>query len=198
MNAAKTNHISLSFDAISENEAFARMTAAMFMAQLNPTLDDVEDVKTAVSEAVTNAIIHGYEMGDDNISSNQADHQAAEEKSCPQVHMNCSYIGRELYIEISDSGVGIQDVAKAMEPLYTSKPQLDRSGMGFSFILYFSLIIAIFLASSRIFRLICTIPSSRRKRCISPIINGTAYVEKAKPLLSSNRCAAFVSPTAPI
>ena len=108
MNAAKTNHISLSFDAISENEAFARMTAAMFMAQLNPTLDDVEDVKTAVSEA-------------------------AEEKSCPQVHMNCSYIGRELYIEISDSGVGIQDVAKAMEPLYTSKPQLDRSGMGFSF-----------------------------------------------------------------
>ena len=116
MNAAKTNHISLSFDAISENEAFARMTAAMFMAQLNPTLDDVEDVKTAVSEAVTNAIIHGYEMGDDNISSNQADHQAAEEKSCPQVHMNCSYIGRELYIEISDSGVGIQDVAKAMEP----------------------------------------------------------------------------------
>ena len=126
MNAAKTNHISLSFDAISENEAFARMTAAMFMAQLNPTLDDVEDVKTAVSEAGTNAIIHGYEMG-------QADHQAAEEKSCPQVHMNCSYIGRELYIEISDSGVGIQDVAKAMEPLYTSKPQLDRSGMGFSF-----------------------------------------------------------------
>ena len=112
MNAAKTNHISLSFDAISENEAFARMTAAMFMAQLNPTLDDVEDVKTAVSEAVTNAIIHGYEMGDDNISSGQADHQAAEEKSCPQVHMNCSYIGRELYIEISDSGVGIQDVAK--------------------------------------------------------------------------------------
>ena len=53
-------------------------------------------------------------MGDDNISSGQADHQAAEEKSCPQVHMNCSYIGRELYIEISDSGVGIQDVAKAM------------------------------------------------------------------------------------
>lgn len=129
MNATKTNHVSLSFDAISENEAFARMTAAMFMAQLNPTLDDVEDVKTAVSEAVTNAIIHGYEMGDDNISSSQA----AEEKSCPQVHMNCSYIGRELYIEISDSGVGIQDVAKAMEPLYTSKPQLDRSGMGFSF-----------------------------------------------------------------
>lgn len=83
MNAAKTNHISLSFDAISENVAFARMTAAMFMAQLNPTLDDVEDVKTAVSEAVTNAIIHGYEMGDDNISSGKADHQAAEASDKP-------------------------------------------------------------------------------------------------------------------
>ena len=87
MNATKTNHISLSFDAISENEAFARMTAAMFMAQLNPTLDDVEDVKTAVSEAVTNAIIHGYEMGDDNISSGQA----VEEKICPQVHICLLY-----------------------------------------------------------------------------------------------------------
>ena len=63
MNAAKTNHISLSFDAISENEAFARMTAAMFMAQLNPTLDDVEDVKTAVSEAGAKAIFPGYEGG---------------------------------------------------------------------------------------------------------------------------------------
>ena len=80
MNATKTNHISLSFDAISENEAFARMTAAMFMAQLNPTLDDVEDVKTAVSEAVTNAIIHGYEMGEESILSGQANYQAAEEK----------------------------------------------------------------------------------------------------------------------
>ena len=114
MNAAKTNHISLSFDAISENEAFARMTAAMFMAQLNPTLDDVEDVKTAVSEAGTNAIIHGYEMGDDNIPSGQADHQAAEEKSCPQVHMNCSYIGRErslagesIYIILIDTAVAL-------------------------------------------------------------------------------------------
>ena len=73
-----------------------------------------------MSEAVTNAIIHGYEDGDDNIPSGQITRQQ-KKKSCPQVHMNCSYIGRELYIEISDSGVGIQDVAKAMEPLYTSK-----------------------------------------------------------------------------
>lgn len=129
----RKNEMYMSFLADSVNESLARITVAAFAMELNPTMEEIEDIRTSVSEAVTNAIIHGYEMGDDNISSGQADHQAAEEKSCPQVHMNCSYIGRELYIEISDSGVGIQDVAKAMEPLYTSKPQLDRSGMGFSF-----------------------------------------------------------------
>lgn len=129
----RKNEMYMSFFADSVNESLARITVAAFAMELNPTMEEIEDIRTSVSEAVTNAIIHGYEMGDDNISSGQADHQAAEEKSCPQVHMNCSYIGRELYIEISDSGVGIQDVAKAMEPLYTSKPQLDRSGMGFSF-----------------------------------------------------------------
>lgn len=129
----RKNEMYMSFLADSVNESLARITVAAFAMELNPTMEEIEDIRTSVSEAVTNAIIHGYEMGDDNISSSQADQQAAEEKSCPQVHMNCSYIGRELYIEISDSGVGIQDVAKAMEPLYTSKPQLDRSGMGFSF-----------------------------------------------------------------
>ena len=129
----RKNEMYMSLLADSVNESLARITVASFAMELNPTMEEIEDIRTSVSEAVTNAIIHGYEMGDDNISSGQADHQAAEEKSCPQVHMNCSYIGRELYIEISDSGVGIQDVAKAMEPLYTSKPQLDRSGMGFSF-----------------------------------------------------------------
>lgn len=129
----RKNEMYMSFLADSVNESLARITVAAFAMELNPTMEEIEDIRTSVSEAVTNAIIHGYEMGDDNISSGQAGHQAAEEKSCPQVHMNCSYIGRELYIEISDSGVGIQDVAKAMEPLYTSKPQLDRSGMGFSF-----------------------------------------------------------------
>lgn len=129
----RKNEMYMSFLADSVNESLARITVAAFAMELNPTMEEIEDIRTSVSEAVTNAIIHGYEMGDDNISSGPADHQAAEEKSCPQVHMNCSYIGRELYIEISDSGVGIQDVAKAMEPLYTSKPQLDRSGMGFSF-----------------------------------------------------------------
>lgn len=115
MNAAKTNHISLSFDAISENEAFARMTAAMFMAQLNPTLDDVEDVKTAVSEAVTNAIIHGYE----------------EKEGMVEIH--CVLLDRLLHIEIKDNGKGIPDVEKAKQPFYTTKPECERSGMGFAF-----------------------------------------------------------------
>lgn len=148
------NHISLSFDAISENEAFARMTVAFFMAQLNPTIDQVEDVKTAVSEAVTNAIIHGYEVFEDEavIQHELCTHECIDKpqnheihetetnmknsinnSTKKQVHMKCKYHGRELYVEISDDGVGIKDVAKAMEPLYTSKPQLDRSGMGFSF-----------------------------------------------------------------
>lgn len=115
MNAVKTNHISLSFDAISENEAFARMTAAMFMAQLNPTLDDVEDVKTAVSEAVTNAIIHGYE----------------EKEGMVEIH--CVLLDRLLHIEIKDNGKGIPDVEKAKQPFYTTKPECERSGMGFAF-----------------------------------------------------------------
>lgn len=115
MNAAKTNHISLSFDAISENEAFARMTAAMFMAQLNPTLDEVEDVKTAVSEAVTNAIIHGYE----------------EKEGMVEIH--CVLLDRLLHIEIKDNGKGIPDVEKAKQPFYTTKPECERSGMGFAF-----------------------------------------------------------------
>lgn len=115
MNVAKTNHISLSFDAISENEAFARMTAAMFMAQLNPTLDDVEDVKTAVSEAVTNAIIHGYE----------------EKEGMVEIH--CVLLDRLLHIEIKDNGKGIPDVEKAKQPFYTTKPECERSGMGFAF-----------------------------------------------------------------
>lgn len=148
------NHISLSFDAISENEAFARMTVAFFMAQLNPTIDQVEDVKTAVSEAVTNAIIHGYKVIEDEafIQHELCTHECIDKpqnheipetetnmknstnnSTKNQVHMKCKYQGRELYVEISDDGVGIQDVEKAMEPLYTSKPQLDRSGMGFSF-----------------------------------------------------------------
>lgn len=112
------NHMELSFDAVSVNEAFSRTAVAMFMAQLDPTLEQIDDVKTAVSEAVTNAIIHGYN----------------EDETEKQVKMKCMYDeNRILTIKIIDEGIGIKNIDKAMQPLYTSKPQMERSGMGFSF-----------------------------------------------------------------
>ena len=110
-----TNEMKLEFDSRSANEAFARVTVASFMTQLNPTLEEVSDVKTAVSEAVTNAIIHGYE------------------NHVNKVRIYAGIEGRTLHLEISDRGVGIPEVKKAMEPLYTTRPELERSGMGFSF-----------------------------------------------------------------
>ena len=110
-----TNEMKLEFDSRSSNEAFARVTVASFMTQLNPTLEEVSDVKTAVSEAVTNAIIHGYE------------------NHVNKVKIYAGIEGRTLHLEISDRGVGIPDVKKAMEPLFTTRPELERSGMGFSF-----------------------------------------------------------------
>ena len=110
-----TNEMKLEFDSRSANEAFARVTVASFMTQLNPTLEEVSDVKTAVSEAVTNAIIHGYE------------------NHVNKVQIYAGIEERTLHLEISDRGVGIPDVKKAMEPLYTTRPELERSGMGFSF-----------------------------------------------------------------
>lgn len=109
------NQMKLEFDSISENEAFARVTVAAFLTQADPTLEEVADVKTAVSEAVTNAIIHGYE-GEVHTVTLQA---KLEE--------------RVLEVEILDQGVGIPDVEKAMEPMYTTRPELERSGMGFLF-----------------------------------------------------------------
>lgn len=111
-----TNEMKLELKAISENESFARMVVAAFATSLNPTLEELGDLKTAVSEAVTNSIIHGYE------GKNQG------------IIKMCGYIqGKTLQITIEDYGVGISDVNQAMIPLYTSKPELERSGMGFSF-----------------------------------------------------------------
>ncbi len=110
-----TNEMQLTFDSRSSNESFARVTVAAFMTALNPTVEEVSDVKTAVSEAVTNAIIHGYQGEVHNI------------------YIRCRTQGRALSIEIEDKGTGIEDVQAAMEPLFTTKPDMDRSGMGFSF-----------------------------------------------------------------
>ena len=110
-----TNEMQLIFDSRSSNESFARVTVAAFMTSLNPTVEEVSDVKTAVSEAVTNAIIHGYENGPGKIK------------------IRATVKERAIYIEISDHGVGIPDVKQAMEPLFTTKPDEERSGMGFSF-----------------------------------------------------------------
>ncbi len=113
-----TNEMRIEFAAVSDNESFARMAIAAFVTPLNPTLEELSDVKTAISEAVTNSIIHGYE-----------NRGSLEDKVC----MNCRLKGDVLEVEITDQGVGIEDIKMAMEPLYTSRPELDRSGMGFAF-----------------------------------------------------------------
>ena len=113
-----TNEMCLEFAAVSDNEAFARMAVSAFIAPLNPTLEELSDVKTAVSEAVTNAIIHGY-----------------GNRGCvtDRVQMNCELKGSILEVEIIDRGVGMEDVDRAMEPLFTTRPEWERSGMGFAF-----------------------------------------------------------------
>ena len=118
------NEMQITFDAVSVNEAFARVAVAAFVAPLNPTMEEVSDIKTAVSEAVTNAIIHGYDAEFMKEGNGQ---------SPDKVYLNCMIEDDVLYVEVKDKGKGIADVEQAMEPLYTSKPEMDRSGMGFAF-----------------------------------------------------------------
>lgn len=113
MNSA--NEMNVEFDSIAKNESFARVIVASFITSTNPTLEEVSDIKTAVSEAVTNAIIHGYE--------------SKQGKICIRTVVK----DRSVYIEVIDRGVGIRDIKQAMEPLFTTKPEEERSGMGFSF-----------------------------------------------------------------
>lgn len=110
-----TNEMELIFDSRSENEGFARVAVAAFMTQLNPTLEEVADVKTAVSEAVTNAVIHGYRQ------------------EVHKIWIRCRMNRHALEIEVRDQGQGIENIEKAMQPMYTTRPELDRSGMGFAF-----------------------------------------------------------------
>lgn len=110
----KINEMQLKFLSKSNNESFSRATVAAFASQMDPTLEEITDIKTAISEAVTNAIIHGYEDG------------------LGYIEVSASIYPQKLVIEISDKGRGIDDVDKARQPLYTSKPELERSGMGFT------------------------------------------------------------------
>lgn len=109
------NKVKIEFESRSQNEGFARVAVAAFVSQLDPTIEEITDVKTAVSEAVTNSIIHGYENRGDGIVSIEA-----------------TIDGNEISIIISDKGKGIKDIEMAKEPLYTSRPDLERSGMGFT------------------------------------------------------------------
>nr|WP_294673018.1 anti-sigma F factor [uncultured Blautia sp.] len=110
-----SNEMTIIFDSRPENEGLARVAAAAFCTQLNPTLEEVSDLKTAVSEAVTNCIIHGYQG------------------EIHKIRMKCTRKERTIYLDIEDDGIGIEDVEKAMEPLYTTRADQDRSGMGFTF-----------------------------------------------------------------
>ena len=108
------NEMNLEFISKSSNESFARITIAAFAAQLDPTIEELADIKTAVSEAVTNCIIHAYE------------------NRIGIVKMSAKLKENEVIIEISDHGKGIENIEMAKEPLYTTKPNLERSGMGFT------------------------------------------------------------------
>jgi stage II sporulation protein AB (anti-sigma F factor) len=108
------NFMELRIPSKSQNEAFARVAAAAFASQLDPTIEELADIKTAVSEAVTNSIIHGYEDCEGIIT------------------IKCRMDEYGVEIEVKDEGKGIEDVEKARQPLYTSKPELERSGMGFT------------------------------------------------------------------
>jgi stage II sporulation protein AB (anti-sigma F factor) len=109
------NVMNLQFSALSQNESFARVTVAAFIAQLDPTMDELTEIKTVVSEAVTNSIIHGYENDQNGI-----------------VYITVSIEENLIEMTIKDTGIGIADVEEARQPLFTTKPDLERSGMGFT------------------------------------------------------------------
>lgn len=110
-----TNEMKIVFDSRPENEGLARVAVAAFCTQLNPTLEEMSDLKTAVSEAVTNCIIHAYEG------------------KVQKIEVRCRMQGRVIWVDVIDKGIGIENISKAMEPMFTTKPEKDRSGMGFTF-----------------------------------------------------------------
>ena len=110
------NYMVLEFPSKSCNEAFARSAVACFAAQMDPTMDELGDIRTAVSEAVTNCVVHAY----------------SECETVGIINITARIKDEEVYIKITDKGCGIEDVKKAMEPLFTTKPELERSGLGFA------------------------------------------------------------------
>ncbi|GIO30807.1 MULTISPECIES: anti-sigma F factor [Paenibacillus] len=114
-NGVQRNFMTLQFSAKSENESFARVTVAAFISQLDPTMEELSDLKTVISEAVTNSIIHGYDGNPEGI-----------------VTITAEIVGDTVTITVEDRGEGIEDLDLARQPLYTSKPELERSGMGFT------------------------------------------------------------------
>ena len=119
-----TNEMMVEFDAVGENEGFARVVVAAFVSRLNPTLEELGDLKVAVSEAVTNAIIHGYDSQIKHVAVT-TDHDTVQIR----VHIT----EHTVPVQVKDHGRGIPDITQAMEPLFTTKPEEERSGMGFSF-----------------------------------------------------------------
>ena len=109
------NEMELRFLSLSRNEGFARAACAAFAAQMNPTVEELSDIRTAVSEAVTNAIIHGYENCTNGI-----------------IYLTCAIEGSVFRVTVQDTGCGIEDIDKARLPFFTTKPELERSGMGFA------------------------------------------------------------------
>ena len=105
----------MEIESLSRNEEFARVVVSVFMARMNPTLEELDDVKTAVSEAVTNAVIHGYQ-GNGGI-----------------IYLEVEILKQELTVTVRDTGIGIPNIVQAMEPMFTTDPEGERSGMGFSF-----------------------------------------------------------------
>lgn len=127
-NKVAENNMKIVFDSRSENESLARVAVAAFVTRLDPTLEEINDIKTAVSEAVTNAIIHGYEEGPGNVTV------ICHLKSIwNEQDKNTYNIESKLTVTVKDEGVGIEDIERAMEPTYTSKSEMERSGMGFVF-----------------------------------------------------------------
>lgn len=111
----KKEQLRMEIESLSKNEEFARVTIGVFASRLNPTLEELSDIKTAVSEAVTNAVIHGYQGRNETI------------------YIEASIEGNELSVTVRDQGIGILDVEQAMEPMFTADDSGERSGMGFTF-----------------------------------------------------------------